>query len=233
MPFKIKNWKLALLALVFIAVFTRLGIWQLSRASEKKLLLKSYAERTQHAPLSAADTHNQNSDLRFYRVKLDGHFDNEHTLLLDNKISHGKIGYEIYTPFIADGIAQPILVDRGFIAIMHSRKELPQIPTIKGKITITGIFNVPPKYVSLGQMSDSPTNTWPLRIEYVNLSELAHFLNHSLYPYLLLIHPSHPAAHDMQWQVVMMSPEKHMGYAVQWFALALTLLILFTALNRR
>lgn len=243
MPFHVKNWKLAILAVICIGILSSLGCWQWSRANTKKILLKSFAERTEHAPLSVEQLKalgsavkprdDRNSDLRFYRAKLIGHFDNTHTFLLDNKIHEGKIGYEVYTPFIAAGLTKPILIDRGFIPIGKSRRELPLIRNIIGNTTIEGILNLPPTYVSLGKMTDSSTIIWPLRVEYINLREMAPILQNSLYPYLLILNPKDPAAYDVTWQIVIMPPERHMGYAVQWFALALTLLVIFVALNRR
>lgn len=231
MPIKLQNWKLALLALVFICLFTSLGIWQVSRAQQKKILLKSFALRTEQAPVLSADL-GQSGDFRFYRARLEGTFDNEHTLLLDNKIHQGKIGYEVYTPFAAKGLALPILVDRGFIPIGKSRIELPSIKPVNGETAIEGMLNLPPTYVSLGGMSDKSDARWPLRIEYLNLVELGPVLGAQVYPYLLTLSPQSPGAFAVNWQVVVMGPERHMGYAIQWFALALTLLILSVALNR-
>ncbi len=232
MSFKIKNWKLAILALLFICLFTSLGCWQVSRANQKKLLLKSFADRTNHTPLSANEII-QPGDWRFYRAALSGHFDNEHTMLLDNTIFHGQVGYEIYTPFHADGVADPILVDRGFVPMGRSRAELPTVRAIVGKTSIVGLLNHPPTYVAFGQISESAKVTWPLRVEYINTNEIAKFLNYPVTSFVLNISPKDPSAYAIEWQgVVTMPPERHIGYAVQWFALAITLLILFVALNR-
>lgn len=40
-----------------------------------------------------------------------------------------------------------------------------------------------------------------------------------------------PATYETQWPVVAMGPEKHLGYAVQWFAMALALLGLYLYLG--
>ena len=231
MTFKIQNWKLAVLALIFFCLFISLGCWQLSRANQKKILLKAFTARTLASPLTARDL-NKKNDLRFYQATVTGMFDNEHTFLLDNKIFHGKVGYEIYTPFKIDELATPILIDRGFVPLGRDRNTLPAIRPILGKVTITGMLNQPPAYVSLGNISDTAQIKWPLRIQYANLDELSTLLKSPLFPYILNLAPTDPAAYSVEWQVVTMSPEKHMGYAVQWFALALTLLILFVVLNR-
>lgn len=229
---KIRNWKLALLALIFFSLFIFLGFWQISRANQKKILLQSYAERAQHSPLLANDLLSA-QDHRFYQARLQGTFDNEHSFLLDNKIYQDMIGYELYTPFHAIGLKKPILIDRGFIAMGPNREILPEIKKIIGVVTISGMLNNPPTYVAFGAMAESATNTWPLRVEYINLNEISTLQKESYFPYVLTLTPKDPAAYAIEWQIVAMGPERHMGYALQWFAFATTLLILFVALNRK
>ncbi len=232
MATKRKNWKLITLGLIFVGIFVSLGIWQLSRAEQKESLLNSLAARTKHAPYSAEELNNPR-DWRFYRAELKGNFDNQHTFLLDNKTYQGKIGYEVYTLFIAKDLAQPILIDRGFIPITSSRAILPTIIPITETVVITGMLNLPPTYVAMGKITDSAKISWPLRVEYIQLNQITNLLNTSaLFPYVLMIDPKSPHAFAIDWQIFPMSPERHRGYAVQWFALALTLLILSVVLNR-
>lgn len=231
MILKVKNWKLTLLACFFIGLFTCLGSWQLSRAKQKEILINSFTQRTLEGPLSV-QTLSGFSDLRFYRAELTGSFDNTHTFLLDNKTYQGQIGYEVYTPFKAERLPSAILVDRGFIPMGQSRRQLPDIQAIKGTVTILGLLNLPPSYVAFGQIKE-PQLTWPLRIEFVNIDQLSTLLSYSLYPYTLTLSQKDPSAYAVKWDAVTIPPERHRGYAVQWFALALTLLILSVVLNRR
>jgi surfeit locus 1 family protein len=228
--FRIKNWKLTLLAFIFICFFIGLGNWQLNRAHEKEHLLHAFQMRATSAPLNVKALYHQ-ADLRFHQVTLHGHFDNTQTLLLDNKTQNGKVGYEIYVPFYADGLPQPILIDRGFIGGTGDRQQLPFIPPYEGRTTLTGMLNTPPKYVALGNMITSLPISWPLRVEYIQLAELATLFKKPIFPFIINIDPHHPAALSIEWQIVTMSPERHRGYAVQWFAFALTLLILSVVLN--
>ncbi len=232
MYMQIRNWKLTVLTILLMGLFISLGCWQLSRANQKQRLLASFAQRTQQAPLSIHHL-DEKKDLRFYRLHTSGHFDNQHTFLLDNKIWHGQVGYEIYTPFYSDGFPMPILVDRGFIPASTVRTILPAIRNIPGASTISGLLNLPPAYVALGQIRESAQLNWPLRIEYISLAELSKLTGSSFFPYILTLTPEDPAAYSIEWQIVTMPPERHRGYAAQWFAFALTLLILFVALNRR
>lgn len=230
MAWKIKNYKLALLSAVCFGIFISLGMWQLRRADEKMLLLKTFGQRAHAAPLTADKLINHEQDLRFYRAQLEGVFDNEHTILLDNKTHHGKIGYEVYTPFMPLGSSTAILVDRGFVQ-SSGRRELPSIPPINEPTTVVGLVNEPPRFAALGEMIDGASTTWPLRVEYIDLQKLDDQLHTNLFPYILTLDPKHAAAFDLEWEIVIMGPERHQGYALQWFAFALTLLILFATLN--
>lgn len=228
MAWKIKNLKLALLSVVLFCVFINLGMWQLRRADEKQLLLKSFSQRAHQAPLKVDSLLVQN-DLRFHRAQLEGTFDNAHTILLDNKTRHGKIGYEVYTPFKAIGFDLPILVDRGFVQSTGNRRDLPTIRAVTDETMIIGLLNKPPKYAALGAMVDKPT--WPLRVEFIDLPKIGKQLHTDFFPYILILDPKHAAAFESEWEIVIMSPERHQGYALQWFAFALVLLVLFGALN--
>lgn len=227
---KVKNWKLAILSIIVITFLMRLGFWQLHRAEEKTHMLAAYHQRTNSQPLTTSQL-NTPGDWQYYRTTLTGHFDNQHHLLLDNKIVKGQVGYEVFTPFIADGLANPILVDRGFIPAKGTRKQLPAIKNINGELTISGMVNHPPGYVKFGQLTYGNTSQWPMLIEFLNLEKTASLLDTTLFPYILNLEPDSTAAYAIEWQIVSMPPERHLGYAAQWFALALTLLILSVVLN--
>lgn len=228
--FKIKNWRLNFLALLMIAFLTWLGCWQLSRAKEKMQLLSNYAERTKQLPLSL-ETLAKHPDPRFHLVKLTGEFDNQHTFLLDNKTYHGQVGYEIYTPFHPENNEMTILVDRGFLPASQNRQILPQIKPVVGTIILKGMINMPPHFISFGEMINGQ-KVWPQRIEFIDVKKISALLNSPIETYVINIDPQHLAAFNMECQIVTVQPERHQGYAVQWFALALTLLILSFALNR-
>lgn len=227
----IKNWKLAVLTLVLLSCFIALGLWQLQRAKLKEEAILHYQAQLMRPPLSNLDLSTPKA-IQYASFELTGNFDDAHTFLLDNKIHHSRVGYEVYTLFFADHFPLPILIDRGFIAAKN-RHSLPQIKPVPGKVKVKGMLNFPPKYISFANMLETKHFSWPLRIQFINLSELNQLLNTNLYPKVLILNENHNAAYEHSWQLHTMPPERHIGYAVQWFALALTLLILFVALNRK
>lgn len=227
---RIANWKLAVLAILVIGFLCYLGCWQLSRADEKRQLLAAFAQRTQQAPLTMNELQTK-QDLRYYRATLRGQFDNAHNFLLDNKILNGKVGYEVYTPFNVNGLPA-ILVDRGFIRAGQNRNVLPAISNIIGTLSVTGQLNLPPRYVSFGKMIADSKISYPIRVEYLDLKKLPN--QQPFFPYILRLSPNDPMAYEIEWQAVeTMPPERHIAYAVQWFALALTLLILCIVANNK
>jgi surfeit locus 1 family protein len=51
---------------------------------------------------------------------------------------------------------------------------------------------------------------------------------------IVLLDPAAPNGYERVWRPAMrFGPERHLGYAVQWFALALAALIVFIALSLR
>lgn|SRR3990167_3703872 len=216
-------------ALLAFCLLVSLGIWQLQRAQQKRALLQAYAARSQQAPLTASDL-NPTADLRYYRAKLEGTFENQHTFLLDNRTYQGHIGYEIYTPFKIKGLNKIILVNRGWLPASSSRAELPTIPAATQTMSITGILNNPAAHFSLGSFADSNANRWPLRIEFIDLQILSKLLGYPVFPYILWLDSSSKGSFTPAQQVTTISPEKHIAYAIQWFALAIGLLIVCVAL---
>lgn len=67
---------------------------------------------------------------------------------------------------------------------------------------------------------------WPRLINHVAPGELWALLERQGVDRELRLEPG-PAAYRADWPVTSMSPQQHLGYAVQWFALAAALLALF------
>lgn len=229
--FKIKNWKLAAGLFVLFCFLNSLGFWQLVRARQKEVLFHSLAQRTTHPPLLARELTNA-IEQRFYRATMQGRFDEVHTILLDNKIWNGQVGYEVYTPFKIQGRTEAILVDRGFVPLGASRDHLPVIQSVHALRQVSGLLNIPPAYFILGKAKD-PRVQWPLRLQYIDPQEVAALLGYPLLPLVLQVEPQSAGSYPIAWNITVMGPEKHRGYALQWFALALTLLILSITLALR
>ncbi|MBA3661237.1 MAG: SURF1 family protein [Gammaproteobacteria bacterium] len=223
------SWCVALILLFFVTC-TGLGFWQLQRAHVKEAILADFKRRIQAKPFDE-NTLPAQGDLRFYPVEIKGHYDYDHPLLLDNKTHEGRLGYELYVPFKPENATELILVDQGFIPRGSSRQTLPTLPTTsKALTTVKGLLNLPPAYFALGSMLEQSAVHWPLRIQYVDLIELSRVTQRTFFPFVILAGDS--VTSFQAEQMVTITPDRHRGYALQWFALALTLLVL-SALSMR
>lgn len=216
-----------MITLVILCALVSLGFWQLHRAAGKSLIQSEFESRqNQMIDLNKLDQPKQ--DLRFFRLKLNGEFDNQHFILLDNKIINHQIGYELYIPFyIYDdnfGHHLAILIDRGFIPQGASRQQLPVINPILGEQHIEGILTaVPSSGLNIGTEEKSTTQ-WPMRVSKIDLIQLSQLLHQNFYDYILI-------ENNNATPIMSMKPERHVAYAVQWFMLAGTLFILYLVVS--
>lgn len=221
--------------LVFVALFLpltiSLGFWQLDRAAEKQVLLDESGTRQQAAPvlLEAVDFAASN---QYRPVLATGSFDNAHHILLDNRVRRGQPGYEVITPFQLSATDRWILVNRGWVAATASRDELPQIADVTGQVTLQGhLYASPGKPFTLGE--DQWRDTWPQIVQNLDPALVSGKLGVELTPLTLRLNEVSPAGYQVGWEVVNVQPQKHVAYAVQWFALAgaLAILALFANSN--
>ena len=77
---------------------------------------------------------------------------------------------------------------------------------------------------------------WPQRIQAIELEKLYKALDKTakIAPlFLLRLDPQSPAALTPHWQLVNVEPAKHSAYAMQWFGMALLLVVLFAIASLR
>lgn len=221
------NIRITLLTLVALPLLLGLGFWQLDRAAQKQALEAGLARQQAEAPTEL--TRANLDELPVYRrVIARGRFDNEHTWLLDNKQRRGRVGYEVITPFeLATG--GRVLVNRGWLPGTGDRQQLPAVPAVEGERTL---------FAQLAAVSDHPlldasseSTTWPRVVMAIEPAAMGEQLGRPLAARYLKLDASSPGAFETGWQAVNMSAQKHTGYAVQWFAMALALAIWFVVAN--
>jgi len=199
-----------------------LGCWQLSRAEEKRILLASQEAR-RHAPPMRLDALNPANPPAFQRVHLHGRFEAAHSVLLDSRVHQGQVGVELLQPFLDQTSERWVLVNRGWLP-WPDRRVPPRFTTPSETLELLAWVYVSPgqPFVLAGQRSTS----WPRLTNRIELDAFWRELGRDGLPVELRLDPG-PAALAVDWPIVSMGPEKHLGYAVQWFALAAALCALF------
>jgi surfeit locus 1 family protein len=212
-----------------LPVLLTLGMWQLDRSEQKRALLKlqvqAVATETLHL---SADIDDKTDALRYRQVEVVGRYDVAHQFLIDNQISGGKAGYYVLTPLVLTGGTRAVLVNRGWIPLNQDRSVLPDLQISKVQATITGRINHFPSVGIKLAGAEIPTAAWPSVVQVVDSNVLAEKLGYSLFQFQLELDKELPDGFKREWHAsTVMLPEQHTAYAIQWFALALTLTILF------
>jgi len=215
--------------LPLLALLCSLGFWQLNRGEQKKQLLEQQQAAALAPPVDLNWLEiNEVDAVRYRNVMVHGHYDNAHQFLLDNQVLEGKSGYFVMTPFFIDGKDNAVLVNRGWIPLGGDRRQLPGVDFVPVTHTVAGRIN---RFPSVGiklQGAEIPAPGWPAVVQVIDSKVLAGVLGYPLHDFQIELDAQAELGYRREWKIhTAITPEKHLGYAVQWFALALALTGLF------
>ncbi|WED44625.1 SURF1 family protein [Legionella cardiaca] len=221
------NWKMAILTGLAFIFFVRLGFWQLHRADEKKQMLSAQATFANTAPVFWNPT--MTMPAQYQRIALKGRFLAEN-ILLDNQHYQHEFGYNVLTPLqLSSG--KIVLVDRGWVSGDITRQKFPEPDITDEALSLTGSAYYPSeKSWILGPAFEKKQPHVTL-IENIDTKLVSQLLHKPVYPFIIRLDKEMTQGYIREWPVVTMPPERHQAYALQWFAMACVVLILFIALN--
>jgi surfeit locus 1 family protein len=226
-------WSVALAALG-LAVFVSLGYWQLGRAHEKQALFDAFMQGSQ----DTVDASGLGFDelARYQHVRLRGAYDATRQILLDNMPSvTGRPGFRVLTPFErADGRGG-VLVDRGWVPLGATREDLPDVTVGVREREVSGILDVLPiPGMRVGPAAAPGSEGWPRVLLFPTEADVESALGIDVEPRIVLLDAGAPDGFERKWRPALgFGPERHLGYAIQWFAFALVAMVIFIALNLR
>tara|TARA_R110002110_G_scaffold271566_3_gene486993 strand:+ start:19217 stop:19969 length:753 start_codon:yes stop_codon:yes gene_type:complete len=227
---------LILISLVFIGLCL-LGRWQLARGFEKKTLIQAQNQASQEPKLNTSDLLSHPIEaLRYRPISLKAHPRLQHAFLLDNQMYQGRIGYHVLIPLEINK-NKFIFLNVGWVPASISRNELPNIADL-----LVGKFNPAPinhqitieGYVEKGYVNPLITKTleseilgWPLRIQHMDYTLFGQILGGEVLPGIIILEePKIPDVFPLPKSQTWLTPEKHFGYAFQWFSLAAALFVM-------
>ena len=239
------GWALALLG---IALFARLGLWQLERMHEKRAMLDAVESVVRERQPVSLDRAADAADARKYAWAAgSGHFAALPPILLDNQSRNERPGVRVFRVFEPDDGA-PLLVELGWLPVPGDRR-MPAVPMPAGVANVAGLLAPPPSAglakgtpvaICEGLPCGSGASREALLAIALDLPELAGTLHlPPLAPRILKLDPAQPLpatpayARDLDILPNTLPPERHLGYAVQWFGLATTVLVIALLLTFR
>jgi len=208
------NRAMTVFTLIFLPILLALGSWQLERAqwrAEQQDARKQFAQKPPVLP---------NRDLAEHTpIQAAGEWLADEYLLM-NRTRGGKSGVEVLGLFkTAQGV---VLVNRGFLPWNYTGA-LPQPPRAKSRHIVGRVAPL-----DNNPMLESSSQDRKL-IDVRDLPRLSARTGVDIQLEVRLL-PEHPDALFAYWPTKHMTPEKHYGYAFQWFSLALALVIMYCGL---
>ncbi len=213
------------LALLVVAAFTSLGGWQLRRMHEKQAMLDATSRvlaQKRALPLSAAADAARARDYDWAEGA--GRFADAPAVLLDNQSRGDRPGVRAFRLFRGETGA-PLLVELGWLPLAGNR-EMPAVAPIPGEQRIRGLLLPPPSPGLVAEVA-VPQADGTILATSLDAAGLPGLLGlQALPPRVLRLDPALRLgyARDLDILPNTLPPQRHLGYAVQWFALAAAVL---------
>lgn len=234
--FHIRNFRpgllTSLLTMVLLVLLVKLGFWQLDRAKEKEALKEQVLTKQKLAPLSSLPVNgNSSKSLYWRRASLQGDLKAEPVFLLDNQVYKGQAGYFVYSVLELEG-NRNLLVNRGWIKANPDRSKVSIPKTVDSEERLSGLIKAPPATGwLLAEDSDESLANGIVRLQHIDPDSINDRYHLNNVPYVFRLDKDSPSGFIRDWSAPGFGRDKHLGYAFQWFALAIALLIIYIVVN--
>lgn len=205
-----------------------LGSWQLQRAEQKRVWLQQLNEAPATTVSGALE---RLARYDWVPVELQIELVPMKVFLLDNRTWQGRVGYEVVVPIRVDE-GSWWLGSLGWIAAPPRREQLPEVELSRRWLNVEGVLSRPMASVTLAASQVEPG--WPRRIQSLDLQQIRTALAMPVEPLVLHLKTAVSEVIMPREKIYTgIEPERHVGYAVQWFGLALVLMIWLVWAGRR
>jgi len=205
------------------AFLVSLGFWQLDRADEKRGIEASI-KKANNGRVELVVEESSLKNKEYFEVRLQGKYLSDKQFIYDNQIVNQISGYYVLTPYALEGQSKAILINRGFIPWNGRRDKLADIGIGQDAREIKVQISKPIKRMEL-----KPSETgiqFPVLIQSIEIQDMADIARIDFSSVIGLLDPSTSDGFIRKWEPYTGSIEKHIGYAVQWFLMALVLAII-------
>ena len=224
------TWQAVVVLLVCLPILLRLGFWQLERAEYKKLLLGNLEQAQLIAPQLVQSLAQLQALPEYTRVRLLGEYLADRTTLLDNRYEEGRVGFNAVSVFRLSGSGEVLLLNRGWVALGQTRYPLPELPPPAGLVEVVGQVRAVPTDTIV--LKEDQFTQWPQLVQNIDLDKLNSVIAEQLQPFWVLLAADEVSTLKRNWPVVIVGPERHYGYAVQWFGIAIAFLVVMVMASR-
>ena len=220
--------KILIFAIIFVPITISLGLWQIERANEKKVIISNYDKLLVSTPIALQ----KEQPLENWQpIETVGAYQ-DLVVYEDNAINSGKAGFKVYHLF-QNGDGTFIFVHRGFIERNLIKNNLPRIDTPIGKKNIKGTTLFKQNNTFVKNIEESDIRIIQEFNAAVLIERFPILKDRYLHPFLFNLDVRDADKFQPIEKPVNMTATKHIGYAIQWFGLCAALIILTIYAYRR
>jgi surfeit locus 1 family protein len=215
------------------AVCIRLGFWQLGRWHEKQRRNAHQQSLLAAPPMRLGASSAPAGAAVGRKLVIAGRYDEARQFLLLARFHEGEPGVEIVTPLAPD-TGSAVLVNRGWVPAADAATARPRQFPEPGRRTVTGVIEPLDRGVRRSAMRpEVGDSAQVLATEALDRDSVSARLPYPVAPWMLRQLPG-PEAPSMPVREAPqpLNESMHLGYAIQWFAIALIFLVGGAALAR-
>lgn len=218
------RWVTTLATLTMVALALTAAQWQQGRANQKRALQARYdaAERMPRQLMVGMEALEQ---VEYRHVRLLGAWVPDKAIWIDNRTYQGLAGYHLIMPLRFPGTDRYVLVNRGWVPRSANLAKAAAVPD--GLVEVLGRAVPPPgRYVELSQQTVSG-HIWQ------NLSIERYARRYAMSVMPVLVEQANGQSDGLirEWKKPDAGVHKHVAYAVQWYGIALAVVVLYVVLN--
>ena len=202
----------------FIFVFFALGTWQVIRLNWKNNLILEIENSLKNPPVQLSQSNQQN----YLKIKTSGRVDFEKQIYLYNLNESGTPGFEVLNPILIDG--ENYLLNRGWIPF--EKKDTPEINildqnNIEGTLKTQGRINI------FKPDNDIKENYWFS----LNREDISKFTGKKFSKYIIYLDGNYQFPRPKK--ITANISNNHKKYAMTWFSLAISILLLYLYFRKK
>ncbi|WP_430474146.1 SURF1 family protein [Thalassospira lucentensis] len=213
-----------------LIILLGLGSWQVDRLFWKQDLIDQRQAQAELPPIAVPTDTVLDPEIDFRAAYADGHYLNDQEKYLMARTQRGNVGFQLITPLEQED-GRIILVNRGWVPSDYRDPATRPDSLIEGSVHVTGVLRLPREKHWAQPENDPLKNQW----FYVDVDHMAEDSGAELASayYLELDDTAVPGGLPIGGQAKVKLPNSHLEYAITWYSLALTLIVMFVLYHRR
>lgn len=242
----------ALLTLFTLPVLVGLGTWQWHRMNWKADLIAKLEARVKAEPVSYTSALSKfivskddlkTGDVEYLRVRVTGTFDHAEERHVYAPRSSSQ-GWNIFTLLKTGDGQPPVYINRGWVPDRLKDPATRVEGQISGPVTITGLARLDEPKTMFAAPNDPKTNRWYQRDTWAmrwgekgpptpGEAQLMRIEGYAPFSIDAEADPANPGGWPKGGTTEIRLPNSHLQYVVTWYALALTLAVIFVVFARQ